>query len=86
MSSLSFATYPKDTLTAKGVVLTPASGTGSKSTGTFTIMKRYYTEPECLAEKALLNAQKTMVIGPNNITAEVTFEAKCEALNHSIYQ
>lgn len=75
---------PKDTLHVERFSSASNGTATGKTIGQHTFIKRYYTAAECDAQALLYNTQTNVIIGGVNFP--VLTIAKCEAINHSIYQ
>lgn len=84
VSTAVFATIPKDTLHVERIITVPNGTSSGIDVATTTFIKRYYTPADCDTEALLYNAQATLVVNGRNISMLTI--AKCEAINHSIYQ
>jgi hypothetical protein len=83
-SALAAYELPKDTLHVERFSMYQ-NGTGSgKSLAQHTFIKRYYTPEDCTLAAKAYSSQTSLDIGGNNMT--VLTVARCEAINHSIYQ
>lgn len=82
-AALAAGEHPKDTLHVERFSLYQNGTSSGKSLAQHTFIKRYYTEADCTATKDAYNGQTTLNIGGTNMV--VLTIAKCEALNHTIY-
>jgi len=79
------ADYIKDTLHVERIIVYQnGTGTGQNVSG-YTFTKRYFTALECDTAAALYNNQKELPFR-YSLPLPVYTVAKCEAINHSIYQ
>lgn len=79
-----YADNAKDTLHVERFSSASNGTATGKTIGQHTFIKRYYTAAECDAQALLYNTQTNVIIGGVNFP--VLTIAKCEAINHSIYQ
>ena len=82
-AALAAGEHPKDTLHVERFSLYQNGTSSGKSLAQHTFIKRYYTEDACTAAKNAYSGETVLNIGGTNMT--VLTIAKCEALNHSIY-
>lgn len=75
---------PKDTLHVERFSIIGNGTSSGKSLSQHTFIKRYYTPADCEAAKAVYNSETVLTIAGLNLP--VLTIAKCEAINHSIYQ
>lgn len=82
--SVSATTIPADTLHVERFVFVQNGSSSGLSASQHTFMKRYYTPEECNTARNAYNAETQLNLSGRNIP--VITVAKCEAINHSIYQ
>ena len=83
MSSLALATQPpKTTLTVERIIVVGNGTSSGKSITSHTLVKRFYTEADCIAAKNVYDAENTVAIGPGALKADVSTRADCDAQDH----